>query len=254
MTGAAQVIPGAEPFSSPGGPVGVLVLHGFTGNPSSVRGLAEAFAAAGHTVELPRLPGHGTSVEDMLDTGWADWSAVAEAAYEDLAGRCERVVVAGLSMGGSLTCWLGTRHQEIAGLICVNPAVAPTEEMRAGVAALVAAGELVMPGIGSDIAKPGVVETAYADTPLAPLLTLFEASQEVVADLGRITSPLLLFTSPEDHVVPASDSDLLADAVSGPVERVACERSYHVATMDFDAELIEERSVEFVARVAVAAS
>jgi carboxylesterase len=157
-------------------------------------------------------------------------------------------------MGGSLTCWLGTRHQEIAGLICVNPAVAPTEEMRAGVAALVAAGELVMPGIGSDIAKPGVVETAYADTPLAPLLTLFEASQEVVADLGRITSPLLLFTSPEDHVVPASDSDLLADAVSGPVERVACERSYHVATMDFDAELIEERSVEFVARVAVAAS
>jgi len=248
------VIPGAEPFSADGGPVGVLVLHGFTGNPSSVRGLAEAFAAAGHTVELPRLPGHGTSIEDMLGTGWSDWSAAAEDVYEDLAGRCERVVVAGLSMGGSLTCWLGTRHPGIAGLICINPAIAPTEEMRAAVAALVEAGEEVMPGIGSDIAMPGVVETAYSDTPLAPLLTLFEASTVVGAELGRITAPLLLFTSPEDHVVPASDSDVLAAAVSGPVERVSCERSYHVATMDHDAAMIEERSVEFVGRVAVAAS
>lgn len=248
------MIPGAEPFSADGGPVGVLVLHGFTGNPSSVRGLAEAFAAAGHTVELPRLPGHGTSIEDMLGTGWSDWSAAAEDVYEDLAGRCERVVVAGLSMGGSLTCWLGTRHPGIAGLICINPAIAPTEEMRAAVAALVEAGEEVMPGIGSDIAMPGVVETAYSDTPLAPLLTLFEASTVVGAELGRITAPLLLFTSPEDHVVPASDSDVLAAAVSGPVERVSCERSYHVATMDHDAAMIEERSVEFVGRVAVAAS
>ncbi len=248
------MIPGAEPFSADGGPVGVLVLHGFTGNPSSVRGLAEAFAAAGHTVELPRLPGHGTLIEDMLGTGWSDWSAAAEDVYEDLAGRCERVVVAGLSMGGSLTCWLGTRHPGIAGLICINPAIAPTEEMRAAVAALVEAGEEVMPGIGSDIAMPGVVETAYSDTPLAPLLTLFEASTVVGAELGRITAPLLLFTSPEDHVVPASDSDVLAAAVSGPVERVSCERSYHVATMDHDAAMIEERSVEFVGRVAVAAS
>jgi carboxylesterase len=94
-----------------------------------------------------------------------------------------------------------------------------------------------------------VVETAYSQTPLAPLLTLFEASAEVVEDLGRITSPLLLFTSPEDHVVPPADSDLLAAAVAGPVERVSCDRSYHVATMDHDAGMIAERTVEFIARV-----
>ncbi len=55
-----QPIPGAEPWSAAGGPLGVLVLHGFTGNPQSMRSLAEAFAAAGYTVELPLLPGHGT--------------------------------------------------------------------------------------------------------------------------------------------------------------------------------------------------
>src|SRR3954469_24689775 len=100
------VLPGAEPFSADGGPHGVLVLHGFTGNPQSMRGLAEAFARAGFATELPRLPGHGTTVDDMNTTRWDDWAATADAAYADLAARCERVVVAGLSMGGTLTVLL----------------------------------------------------------------------------------------------------------------------------------------------------
>jgi carboxylesterase len=249
MSDAVEVMPGAEPFAAEGGPVGVLVLHGFTGNPASMRGLAEAYASAGYTVDLPRLPGHGTSVEDMLTTGWSDWSAAAEAAYEALAASCEQVVVVGLSMGGSLTCWLGTRHQDIAGLVCVNPAVAPSDDMRALVAAMTESGEELMDGIGSDVADPDVVESAYAQTPLRPLLTLFDASAAVVGDLGSITSPLLLFTSPQDHVVPPTDSDLLAGAVSGPVERVSCDRSFHVATIDFDKDLIRDRSLEFIARV-----
>ena len=77
---APAVLPGAEPFSAAGGPMGALVLHGFTGCPQSMRGLAQAFAAAGFTVELPRLPGHGTSVEDMTQYSWADWSAAASSA------------------------------------------------------------------------------------------------------------------------------------------------------------------------------
>src|SRR5213080_266698 len=101
-----KVMPGAEPFSAPGGPHGALVLHGFTGNPQSMRGLAKAFAAAGFAVELPRLPGHGTAIEDMLETDWRDWSGAAESAYEKLTARCNKVVVGGLSMGGTLTLWL----------------------------------------------------------------------------------------------------------------------------------------------------
>ncbi len=243
------IIPGAEPFSSSGGPVGVLVLHGFTGNPSSMRPLAEAFAAAGHTVELPRLPGHGTTVEDMLTTTWSDWSAAAEEALIDLRSRTEKVVVSGLSMGGSLTCWLATRHPELAGIICVNPAVAPQPDMLAVVTELIAAGQTTMDGIGSDVADPDVVESAYEQTPLPPLVSMFEVSEGIVAELGSIECPLLLFTSPQDHVVPPADSDLLAGAVSGPVERVSCDRSFHVATIDLDKDLIIERSLEFVARV-----
>jgi len=244
-----DILLGAEPFSCEGGPVGVLVLHGFTGTPQSMRPLAEAFAGAGHAVELPLLPGHGTSVDDMLTTGWADWSAAAEAALEALQSRTETVVVAGLSMGGSLTCWLATRHPELSGIICVNPAVQVDPGMRDLVASMVDSGADRMDAIGNDVADPEVVELAYDQTPLPPLLTMFDAAQEVGQQLGAITCPLLLMTSPQDHVVPPADSDVLAAAVAGPVERISLDRSFHVATIDFDRDLIARSALDFVARV-----
>ena len=116
-----SIIPGAEPLSHiAGSTTGVLVLHGFTGNPSSVRVLAEAAIAEGYDVEMPRLPGHGTTVDDMMTTGWDDWFGAALQAFDDLAERCQRVVVAGLSMGGLLTLSVGGARS-VAGLICVNP-------------------------------------------------------------------------------------------------------------------------------------
>ena len=246
----APVMPGAEPASYPGGPDGVLVLHGFTGNPQSMRGLADAFAAAGLTVELPLLPGHGTAVEDMVPTRWADWSAAAEAAFTELASRCERVAVAGLSMGGTLACWLAEHHPEVAALVAVNAAVeAPDASMFEAIDAMLADGTEIMPGIGSDIAKPGTAEMAYEGTPVAAVRSLFEAVKDVQAALGAITCPVLIFNSPQDHVVQPSASDVLATAVAGPVERVTLERSFHVATLDYDAEEIERRSVEFVGKV-----
>ena len=245
----ADLIPGAEPWSHEGGPAGVLVLHGFTGNPGSMRHLAEVLADAGFTVELPRLPGHGTKIADMIPTGFQDWLGEAEAAYQRLADRCEKVVVVGLSMGGALTAWLGSEHPEIAGLVCINAIVSAPEGMREAVEEVIATGADRFAGIGSDIAKPGVVETAYADTPLQPLLTLFDAAAEFSARLPRITSPVLIVTSTQDHVVPPENSDILAAAVAGPVERLRCERSYHVVTMDYDAELVESATVDFAKKV-----
>jgi carboxylesterase len=244
-----EIIAGCEPWSAPGGPHGVLVLHGFTGNPQSLRGLAEAFAAAGFAVELPLLPGHGTSVDDLVGTAWPDWSASAEAAYEELAARVDKVVVVGLSMGGSLTAWLASRHPEIPGIVCVNPALSVPAEMVAALDEVLAGGTDRIPAIGGDVADPAGREKAYDATPLAPLLSLAAAAAELGDDLGKITCPVLLMTSPQDHVVDPVNSDLLADGVSGPVERVTLERSYHVATLDFDKDLINERAIEFARRV-----
>jgi carboxylesterase len=247
---SAPILPGAEPFAHDGGPGGVLVLHGFTANPQSVRPLAVAIADAGFTVELPLLPGHGTVIEDVIPTRWADWSAAAASAYAGLAARTDEVAIVALSMGGTLACWLAEHHPEIRGLAVVNPFIdPPAESFRAVMRGVLAAGTEVAPGIGSDIAKEGSTELAYAGTPIAAALSMFEGIDDVAENLARISCPVLLLSSRNDHVVPSSSGDVLQAGVTGPVERVWLENSYHVATLDHDAPEITTRVVAFVGEV-----
>ncbi|HEY5014541.1 MAG TPA: alpha/beta fold hydrolase [Acidimicrobiia bacterium] len=244
------VLPGAESWSASGGTNGVLVLHGFTGCPQSMRPLAEACAAAGFSVELPRLPGHGTTIADMLPTSWTDWSRAAAAAYDDLAARCARVVVCGLSMGATLTAWLATQRPDVAGIVVINGAFGPIDEaVRGAIVAARDSGLDRIPGPGGDIAEPGREELAYGEAPVAGLLSLLDAADALQESLARIAIPALVITSRQDHVVPPSASEHFVAAVGGPVEHVWLERSYHVATLDFDAHEIEERTVAFARRV-----
>jgi carboxylesterase len=238
---------GAEPFAHAGGPGGALVLHGFTGNPQSMRPTAETLASLGLAVDLPLLPGHGTDPSDLVDKRWEDWSGAAEQALDDLEARCEEVVVVGLSVGGTLACYLAERHPEIRGIAVVNPMVEPpADSLRELVGSMIDSGETFALGVGSDIAKPGIAELAYSGTPLEAARSLFLGVDEVAAGLARISCPVLVLTSRQDHVVPPTASDLLRESVAGPVEQVFLERSFHVATLDYDADLVTARIVEFV--------
>ena len=243
------IIPGAEPWTADGtNGHGALVLHGFTGNPSSMRSLAKELNDSGFAIEMPLLPGHGTSLEEMQKTGWADWSSAVEEAYQALASRVESVVLVGLSMGGTLACWLASHHREAAGLAVVNPYVeVPADSFIELAVGVRDSGMDVIPGIGSDIALPGGVENAYDGTPIEPALSLFAGLREL--QLKDIVCPSLIITSRQDHVVPPSSSDLLESKVSGPVERVMLEKSFHVATLDYEAEEIEARIVAFANEV-----
>ena len=247
----AELLPGADPFSSDGGPAGVLVLHGLTGTPQSVRGWAEALASAGFTVRLPLLPGHGTSVDDLERTGWADWVTAAKAEYRELSAACEHVVLAGLSMGGSLACRLAADHPaDVRGLVAVNPFIdPPAESFRATLREILDADIARAPGIAGDVADPDAHEKGYDELPVAPLLSLCEGLVDLQRRLPAIVCPVLVMTSRVDHVVPPVSSDVLAERVRGPVERVTLERSYHVATLDHDRQEVERRSVEFARRV-----
>jgi len=242
-----NIMPGCEPFSVSGGRDGVLVLHGFTGNPQSMRPLAEAIANAGYTVELPRLPGHGTTVEDMMTTGWADWSGAADAAYRELATRCDRVAVVGLSMGGGLTAFVAEEHPDVTALVFINALVKPpVQEMRDGLKGLLDAGMETMESIGSDIKKEGSQEASYNATPLACAASLFDGIEKVWERLDTISVPTLILSSREDHVVSSDNSEDLARIVTGSVEHIWLEDSYHVATLDNDASLVDAHTVRFL--------
>jgi carboxylesterase len=244
-----EVLAGCEPWShSVGADSGAVVIHGFTGCPGSVRGLADALALAGLDIELPRLPGHGTAMEEMLETRWHHWLEVAESAYQRLASRVETVVLVGQSMGATLALALAQRHPEVRGVVCINPVTQLRDaDTMAMIAEYIDDGITVVPGEGSDIADPDSFDIAYSGTPLAPLQSmLIDGVGTLTNKFTEMVMPLRLFTSRQDHVVDPSDSEYLASAWGGPVEHTWLERSFHVATRDFDRELVHDRSVAFV--------
>lgn len=261
-----RLMPGAEPFHADGrahadatgtaaaGRTGALLCHGFTGSPGSLRPWAEHLAAAGLTVALPRLPGHGTSWQDCNLTGWPDWYASVERALHRLTDRCDRVFVCGLSMGGCLALRLAQQHgSAVAGLVLVNPSIASSDRRLALLPLL----RWILPaagGLANDIAKAGQDEVCYDRTPLHALHSLTHAWPPVRADLPRVTQPLLVFRSVQDHVVdPSSTRLILAGVASEDVTEVVLERSYHVATLDHDAPQVFAGSLDFIRRLSPAA-
>jgi carboxylesterase len=248
---AAPLSVAARPDLTGGRRVGVLLSHGFTGSPYSMRPWGHHLAERGYAVEVPRLPGHGTSWQEMNRTRWEDWYAEVTRSFEKLHAENDVVVAAGLSMGGALVLRLAADQSDrLAGVVVVNPAV---QTLRKDVLALPVLKHVVpsFPGIVNDIKKPDVDEHGYPKTPLKAAASMFAGYRDLRADLGRVTVPLLYFRSTVDHVVDESSEPIILEGVSSAdVEVVRLENSFHVATLDNDADLIFERSADFVARVA----
>jgi carboxylesterase len=243
----------AQPERSGGRSVGVLLVHGFTGSPASMKPWAHALAEHGYAVEVPLLPGHGTQWKDLNAVSWTAWYAEAEAALDRLRSSCDAVVVGGLSMGGSVVLRLAElRGDQISGVVLVNPFVSSTRKELAVLPVM----KRVIPslrGVVNDVKKPGQDEHGYDRLPLKGLSAVTDMWKVVVPELGRVTQPLLYFRSSDDHVIDASSSATVLRGVSSKdVEERMLENSYHVATLDNDADRIFAESAEFVARVTAA--
>lgn len=235
----------ARGHSNPRG--ALLLCHGFTGSPQSLRPWAEDHAARGWEVELPLLPGHATTEQELAATTWQDWYGTVREAALALSAQHGPIAVGGLSMGGALALALAEDEElrgRIAAVVAVNPGM--TLPALANVAELIAPVVRTMPGIGSDIAREGASEEAYARLPVRAVGQLRRLFRRTRRQLGAVEVPLLLATSRTDHTVPPTDSDIVAAGVRGPVRRLPLPRSYHLATLDHDAPLLFEASARFL--------
>lgn len=242
----------ANPDLTGGRRIGVLLSHGFTGSPVSMRPWAEFLHEHGYAVEVPCLPGHGTTWQEMNGTTWDDWYAELTAAFARLRAACDQVFVCGLSMGGGLSLRLAAeRPGDVAGLVLVNPAVASTNKQLLAVPALkrVIKG---LPGIGNDIKKKGVDEHGYDKIPLRALASMLDGWKSLRPRLGEVKAPLLLVRSTVDHVVDASSARIILGGVgSADVREELLTDSYHVATLDNDAPHLFAQSLAFIRRLSV---
>lgn len=237
----------AEPFAVAGGPIGIVLCHGFTGMPGSMRPWAQALADAGHTVRVPLLPGHGTRWQDANQSTWEQWYDALERAVDAVRSDCTHTFVTGLSMGGTLVLRLAEqRGSDIAGIVVVNPSLFTTRK-DAKLLPLLRRVVPSLPPVGNDVKKADVVEPAYDRTPVKAAYELSKLWAVTNADLGQITQPLLILTSRDDHVVEPQNSErLLAQAGSADKRQIWLEDSYHVATLDNDLPLIVEETLTFI--------
>lgn len=236
----------AAAFVGGDGSVGVLLCHGLCGSPWSLRGWGEHLAGEGFRVSVPLLPGHGTSWQDLNTKRWPDWYAAVETEFHALRQTCDQVFVGGLSMGGALALRLAQQYPEISGLILVNPSVGTSEKIYR-LLPLLSRVLRSWPAITDDIAKPGITEFGYDRTPLRAGASVPHLWADVRANLDRVTQPVLLFKSMTDHVVDPTSVRLLHQLLaSTEITERRLHRSFHVATLDYEAEDIFRESTAFI--------
>ncbi|MGW1998094.1 alpha/beta hydrolase [Embleya sp. NPDC001921] len=225
------------------------MAHGFAGTPISLRPWAE-YLAADHSVVLPLLPGHGTRWEDLETTRWSDWYGAVEAAFTKLRERCDEMFVCGFSMGGALALHLAARHPDaVSGLVLVNPSVGtrslgPRLLSRAPAIAQL---KRTSHGIGGDVKKPGAVTAGYDRVPVRAAYQLTQLWRTVRDEMSHVIAPTLLFRSRIDHVVDGRSAELIRAGLRNAelTERVL-DNSFHIATLDHDAEQIFAGSVDWI--------
>ena len=237
-----DIIEGGKPFLLEGNEVGVLLSHGFTGTASCMKPLGEYLnQTEGWTTLGVRLKGHGETPAAMALTTAQDWIDSVEEGVRALEARCKHIFISGLSMGGTLTLYMAARYPGRFKAIAPINACVEFQNPDLGLLAFDHAAPATVPGVGSDIKKPGIVEIVYADVPVPSIKQIY-ALMSVTKDLlPRITAPALVLTSPDDHIVPAVNGSIILNAISSPLrQQLLLQESYHVATIDNDAGLINE--------------
>jgi esterase/lipase/carbon monoxide dehydrogenase subunit G len=249
--GPAAVAPatsGPDELAPAPGPVaGVLLLHGFGSSPSSLRQWGEALSADGLAVSIPRLPGHGIRPRDLNRTTFDDWYAEANQALTALRAEHDEVFVMGISLGATLGLALAERRPaEVAGLVLVNPLVTSVAGTPGLLSLVSRVRRTAKPRAVNDVRRSGATDVGYDRIALRAALSLQRAGVGVVSGLAAVTQPVLLATSDQDHVVPASDAELIANKLpADSLRRVRYTNSYHVVPLDNDAPALFADSVEF---------
>lgn len=227
--------------------VGVLLVHGFTGSPPSMRPWGEFLHSKGYTVRVPLLPGHGTQVENLNKVKWQEWPAKVTSELNELLKSCDKVFLVGLSMGGGTVLNVAEDHNEkLTGLILVNPMI-HVKGVPVELAFFLSRFQKLRSSVGDDIKRPGITEWGYDALPTRGVYQLLKMLRVTRRNLGKVSVPLQLFHSVEDHTLPVSNTEIILAGV-GSTNKVRIElvNSYHVATLDYDQELIFQNSLTFI--------
>jgi len=247
MTRSDHLDPSA--FFLEGGPIGVLLIHGFTGAPPEMRRVGDYLHERGLTISAPLLPGHGTTVDEMNRCQWTDWTDHVEKSLADLQTRCETVFVGGLSMGAVLALYLAAHHPELPGVIAYSPAMWLANRLIYLSPILKYVVSKRPKSQESDLTAPDADRYiwSYEAHPTFAAHELLKLLFRTRRLLPRITCPLLVIHSTRDQSIhPQSARLTYRRAGSADKELVTRHNSGHVITVDSEWKLVAARTYEFI--------
>ncbi|PKN99032.1 MAG: carboxylesterase [Chloroflexi bacterium HGW-Chloroflexi-4] len=245
------IIPTAEPFFIPGGKIGCLLIHGFTGTPKEMRNLADSLTLEKYTILGIRLAGHATDLEDMRHSTWRDWLASVEDGINLLKGCTDQQVIMGLSMGGVLSLLAAARY-DVKGVVTFSAPCALPPDPRAIFLPYMT---WLVPQVGKgkpdwrnlEAMKNHVDYPAY---PTRSVLQLKKLIDVMVEELPHVKVPALLVQSRTDHGIPAESLEKILNRISSTDKsKLWVENSGHVIIREPEREMIFTEVKKFIKRI-----
>ncbi|PJA25531.1 MAG: hypothetical protein COX57_03130 [Alphaproteobacteria bacterium CG_4_10_14_0_2_um_filter_63_37] len=189
---------------------GVVLAHGFTGSPWEMRLLGARLVQEGFTVYGVRLPGHGTSPEDLKACTWPEWVEVVDAAATALHSACDRVYGVGLSTGGLAVLYeAATQPAQFRAIAALSPALIHRSKT-AWLANYVS-------WLKEEDVRPLTEEEKpfyYERRPLKAIAQLNDFQKAVREVLGQIKQPILVMQSRDDGTIDPESSEVVLRSVA----------------------------------------
>jgi carboxylesterase len=261
----------AKPSPSPNSRTGILLIHGLCGSPTEMRYVANRLAGQGYRVHCPVLAGHGGGIDELRTTTWQDWLASARESLEELSKECDQIIAGGLSTGALLALMLAHEQPEkIHGLalfstpLWLNGRKIPWKMrlVRRLLAFRAIAKHFDFPApqeygikdqrirefIQNALKAPGAAP-AIAKTPAVAALERRSLATHVIRALKSIRQPALVIHTREDCLADLDNAFYLQRNLSGPVDLIVLEDSYHLVTVDRQRHLVAEETAQFASRI-----
>ncbi|MBN2092944.1 alpha/beta fold hydrolase [candidate division KSB1 bacterium] len=232
----------------PNGPVGCLLIHGFTGTPDELHELGLFLTQQELTVSIPLLPGHGTTPEELAGVKWSTWVDWIRDEYSSLQEKCQEVFIGGQSMGGALALHLGS-HSRPAGIITFAAPVKFHHPLLTFYPLVKYFYHHYPKKYGNDIRDPEMKQKlqSYQVYPLLAVLEFQKLLKHTYDDLPEINAPILAFHSRQDHTIDLKNIDIILNRIGSKIkEKIILEESYHLITADVERDFVKNSTLAFI--------